>query len=143
MIIVLLILTLLILTIILSIIYLEGLQDQKFYEPFIYEAESLNPEEFDEFYNHQANLTKSYTRNKYDGPGVFVFYNQTKDKYYFGQGDPVIEKIQKQMTSDPNKSLQVEINHGDQIYIKMMLLEETKYETLDELEQVTRREFLA
>lgn len=143
MIIVLLILTLLILTIVLSIIYLEGLQDQKFYEPFIYDAESLTPDEFEEFYNHQANLTKSYTRNKYDGPGVFVFYNQTKDKYYFGHSESVIEKIQKQLTSDPNRPLQMEINHGDQIFIKMMLLEDTKYDSLDELEQVTRLEFLA
>lgn len=143
MILILLILTLLILTIVLSIIYLESLQEQKFYEPFIYETESLNLEEFRGFYHHQANLTKSKTKDKYDGAGVYVIYNRTEDKYHIGQGDLVIEEIHQQFEGEKNKDLQSEVNKGDQFFIKMMLLDETDCQTLDELEDITRSEFVS
>lgn len=143
MIFILVILTLLILTIVLSIIYLEDLQDQRFYEPFIYDSDSVNVEEFFDFYTHQGNISRSHTRTKYDGPGVYVIYNRTMDKYYFGQDEFVIEGINEQLTSDRNHELREELSDGHRFYIKMMLLEKTSCQTLDELEETTREEFLS
>lgn len=143
MILILVILTLLILTIVLSIIYLEDIQDQRFYEPFIYDSDSVNVEEFFDFYNHQGNISRSNTRTKYDGLGVYVIYNRTLDKYYFGQDELVIEGINDQLTTAANQELRRELSNGHRFYIKMMLLEETSCQSLNELEETTRLEFLS
>lgn len=143
MIIILVVLTLLILTIVLSIMYLENIQTKRYFEPFVYDMQGIALEEFDEFYDQKGNMTKSNLREKYDGPGVYILYNRTLDKYYFGQGEFVIEAINDRLDNEADTNLQTELHNQHDFYLKMMLLEETPFDTLAELEYMTRQEFLS
>src|SRR5699024_4799415 len=143
MIIILVILTLLILTLVLSIMYLENIQTERYFKPFVYDMKGIALEEFDEFYDQKGHMTKSNLREKYDGPGVYILYNRTLDKYYVGQGEFVIEAINDRLYNDVDKNLQMELHNQHDFYVKMMLLEETSFDTLAELEYTTRQEFLS
>lgn len=139
----LIVLTLLILATVISIVFLEDMQDQNYYKPFVYETVSLDLEDFHDFYNQKGNIFKSPAKDKFDGPGVYVLYNQTQDKYYFGQGDLVIEAIYDRLTAESNEPIVEEVSNLDQFYIKMLLLNETSYDNLADLETATRHEFAA
>lgn len=143
MIIILVVLTLLILTIVLSIMYLENVQTERYFEPFVYEERGITLEEFGQFYNQKGSMTRSSVHEKYDGPGVYVLYNRTLDKYYFGQGGLVIEAINERLEDEVDSNLQTELENQHDFYLKMMLLEETSFDTLAELEYITQKEFLS
>lgn len=143
MIVILIILTLLILTIVLSLAYIEEVQDQRFFESFVYDSESLNVDEFFEFYDYKSYFSRKTIHHKYDGPGVYVLYNYDLKKYYIEQSEQVIEAIYQQLDGELYSSVQAEIDEENRFDIKMMLLEETPYRSLNELESETKQEFLA
>ena len=134
-------LTILILATLISIIYIEDLVDRDYYKPFVYQTASLDLEAFHDFYQQKGNIFQSYAREQFDGPGVYVIYNHSQEKYYFGQGDRVIDSIYDRLTDEADQEIHQAITNFDDLYVKMMLLSQTSYDKIDDLLAVTKGEF--
>jgi hypothetical protein len=57
--------------------------------------------------------------------------------YYVGQGLRILDKVNNHFTGKGNADVYADFKYGDQFKIKMIALEKSRFETLDELEQNT------
>lgn len=68
--------------------------------------------------------------------GIYLIYNETKDKYYVGQGKRAISRCLSRFTNpkDNAKKIKVDYEFGDAFFINFIKYIDTNYDTLDELE---------
>lgn len=68
--------------------------------------------------------------------GIYIIYNETKDKYYVGQGKRAISRCLSHFTNpkDNAKKIKVDYEFGDAFFINFIKYIDTNYDTLDELE---------
>ena len=67
--------------------------------------------------------------------GVYVLYNQTKNMYYVGQGQRVLDRVNSHFTGKGNGDVYADYKYGDAFTITTFALEESGYSSLNELER--------
>jgi hypothetical protein len=96
----------------------------------------ISPEEF--FRIRNASLGgrgKKHISSRFDFPGVYILYNNTKKMYYVGQGQNVFNRVNNHFRGHGNGDVYADYKNGDKFSIKMISLENSGCETLNELER--------
>ena len=75
--------------------------------------------------------------NQFNFPGVYILYNDTKDMYYVGQGQKVLNRVNSHFTGKGNGDVYADYKYGDKFTIKMIALNKSGFTTLNELERHT------
>lgn len=73
--------------------------------------------------------------------GVYILYNKTKNKYYVGQGRRILNRVNSHFTGKGNGDVYADYKYGDEFTIKMISLENSGCESLNELERLMIAEF--
>lgn len=98
----------------------------------------LNPEEFFKMRNKSLRRSgKALTSNNYNFPGVYILYNESKNKYYVGQGNKALNRINNHFTGKGNGDVYADYKYGDNWKIKVIALENSGFNSLNELERHT------
>ena len=69
--------------------------------------------------------------------GVYILYNKTKNMYYVGQAKYIFDRVNAHFTGKGNGDVYVDYKYGDEFTIKMISLEKSGYNSLNELERHT------
>lgn len=98
----------------------------------------MTPEEFMEMRNTSfgGRGRKSYALTQ-NFAGVYILYNKSKDMYYVGQGKQVLNRVNSHFTGKGNGDVYADYKYGDEFTIRMIALENSGFETLNELERNT------
>ena len=75
-------------------------------------------------------LTKNFA-------GVYILFNKTKNLYYVGQGQKVLNRVNAHFTGHGNGDVYADYKYGDIFTIRIIGLENSGYATLNELERNT------
>ncbi len=70
-----------------------------------------------------------------DTVGVYVIYNQTKDKYYVGQAKRLIFRVNQHFTGHGNGDVYADYVYGDSFLIQLIPLIDSGYVDIDEMER--------
>ncbi len=70
-----------------------------------------------------------------DVVGVYVLYNESKDKYYVGQAKRLYFRVNQHFTGHGNGDVYADYKYGDAFRIKLIKLTESGCDDLDELER--------
>ncbi|PEK39208.1 hypothetical protein CN586_29070 [Bacillus toyonensis] len=73
--------------------------------------------------------------NNYNFAGVYILHNKSKDLYYVGQGKKVLNRVNNHFTGKGNGDVYADYKYGDYWTIKMIALEKSGFNTLNELER--------
>ncbi|GEN46737.1 GIY-YIG nuclease family protein [Alkalibacillus haloalkaliphilus] len=73
--------------------------------------------------------------NNYNFAGVYILYNKSKDVYYVGQGKQVLNRVNSHFTGRGNGDVYADFKYGDHWVIKMIALENSGFNTLNELKR--------
>lgn len=95
----------------------------------------ITPEEF--FAIKKEKIGKKSIANQYDFAGVYILYNNTKNMYYVGQSVNVFKRVSNHLTGYGNGNVYADFKYGDDFTIKMIALENSGFNTLNELERNT------
>ena len=68
-------------------------------------------------------------------PGVYILHNVSKDMYYVGQGQKVLNRVNNHFTGKGNGDVYADYKYGDVFTISIIALEGSGYDTLNELER--------
>lgn len=98
----------------------------------------MTPEEFIEMrkISFGGRGRKSYVLTQ-NFAGVYILYNKSKDVYYVGQGKQVLNRVNSHFTGKGNGDVYADYKYGDEFTIRMIALENSGFETLNELERNT------
>ena len=69
--------------------------------------------------------------------GVYILHNKTKNMYYVGQGQQVLNRVNAHFTGKGNGDVYADYKYGDVFTIKMIALDKSPFSTLNELERNT------
>lgn len=101
-------------------------------------ALEMTPEEFMKMratsFGGRGNPSYVLTKNF---AGVYILFNQSKDMYYVGQGKQVLNRVNAHFTGKGNGDVYADYKYGDSFTIKMIALENSDFNTLNELERYT------
>ena len=67
--------------------------------------------------------------------GVYILYNRTKNKYYVGQAQQVLSRVNSHFTGRGNGDVYADYKYGDKFTIKMIALKKSGYKSLNALER--------
>jgi len=67
--------------------------------------------------------------------GAYILYNQTKNMYYVGQGENIINRINMHFTGKGNGDVYADYKNKDVFLISYELLKNCPYENLNDLER--------
>lgn len=81
-------------------------------------------------------LTKNFA-------GVYILFNKTKNMYYVGQGKQVLNRVNAHFTGKGNGDVYADYKYGDIFTIKMIALENSGFQSLNDLERNTIRRYNA
>lgn len=81
-------------------------------------------------------LTKNFA-------GVYILFNESKNMYYVGQGKQVLNRVNAHFTGKGNGDVYADYKYGDSFKIRMIALENSGFDTLNELERYTISRFNA
>lgn len=95
----------------------------------------LTPQEF--FKMRNKRVSYKYVSSSYQFPGVYILYNRRKKKYYVGQAENVLDRINQHFTGHGNGDVYADYKYGDKFTIKTIPLKGSGYLTLDALEKDT------
>lgn len=70
-------------------------------------------------------------------PGVYILFNRSKNMYYVGQGKQVLNRVNSHFTGKGNGDVYADYKYGDEFTIKMIALDGSGFQTLNELERNT------
>lgn len=93
----------------------------------------MTPQEFFEMRNHRRG--RSFYSLTMNFAGVYILYNKTKNMYYVGQGQQVLNRVNAHFTGKGNGDVYADFKYGDEFSIKMIALEGSGFPTLNELER--------
>lgn len=96
----------------------------------------MTPEEFMQMRSYSFAGRKSYARTM-NFPGVYILHNKTKNMYYVGQGKNVLDRVNCHFNGKGNGDVYADYKYGDIFTIRMIGLENSGYDTLNELERNT------
>lgn len=98
----------------------------------------MTPAEFMEMRNYSfgGRGSKSYALSQ-NFPGVYILYNKSKNMYYVGQGKQVLNRVNSHFTGKGNGDVYADYKYGDEFTIKMIALDGSGFQTLNELERNT------
>lgn len=107
-------------------------------------VEELSPEEFFELRNYSfgGRGRPSYARTR-NFAGVYIIFNKTKNMYYVGQAQKILDRVNNHFTGKGNGDVYADYKYGDQFAIKMIALEGSGFSTLNELERCTIEKYKA
>ena len=107
-------------------------------------VEELTPEEFFKLRNYSfgGRGRPSYARKR-NFAGVYIIFNQTKNMYYVGQAQKILDRVNNHFTGKGNGDVYADYKYGDTFTIKMIALEGSGFETLNELERCTIQKYNA
>lgn len=98
----------------------------------------MTPEEFIKMRNTsfggRGRPSHALTRNF---AGVYILYNKSKNMYYVGQGKQVLNRVNAHFTGKGNGDVYADYKYGDIFSIKMIALENSGFNSLNELERNT------
>lgn len=96
----------------------------------------LAPEEFLKMRNKSfGGKGRALYSNNYNFAGVYILHNKSKDLYYVGQGKQVLNRVNNHFTGKGNGDVYADYKYGDYWTIKMIALENSGFNTLNELER--------
>ncbi|MDF2984941.1 MAG: hypothetical protein K0R50_451 [Eubacterium sp.] len=75
--------------------------------------------------------------SKYNFAGVYILLNETKNLYYVGQGQQVLNRVNNHFTGKGNGDVYADYKYGDDFTIKMIALENSGFDSLNDLERNT------
>ena len=103
---------------------------------------AMTPEEFADFRleKDSKGRTMSATHNF---PGVYLLHNETKDIYYVGQGERVLDRVNMHFTGKGNGDVYADYKFGDRFSIRIIGLKGSGFDTLNELERYAIEEYRA
>lgn len=79
---------------------------------------------------------KLYAETK-EFAGVYILFNKKKNKYYVGQGERVLQRVNSHFTGKGNGDVYADYKYGDPFTIRMIALKGSGFRTLNELERNT------
>ncbi len=98
----------------------------------------MTPEEFMKMRNTsfggRGRPSHASTRNF---AGVYILYNKSKNMHYVGQGKQVLNRVNAHFTGKGNGDVYADYKYGDTFSIKMIALENSGFNSLNELERNT------
>lgn len=101
-------------------------------------AREMTPEEFMKMrktsFGGRGNPSYALTRNF---AGVYILYNKSRNMYYVGQGKQVLNRVNAHFTGKGNGDVYADYKYGDIFSIKMIALENSRFDSLNELERNT------
>lgn len=99
-------------------------------------TEELTPEEFFELRNFSfgGRGRPSYARKK-NFAGIYIIFNKTKNMYYVGQAQKVLDRVNNHFTGKGNGDVYADFKYGNKFTIKMIALEGSGFSTLNDLER--------
>lgn len=71
-----------------------------------------------------------------DSVGVYVIYNQSKDKYYVGQAKRLLFRVNQHFTGHGNGDVYADYVYGDKFLLQMIPLSGSGFTDIDEMERV-------
>lgn len=101
-------------------------------------ANEMTPKEFMKMRNTSfgGRGRPSYALTK-DFTGVYILYNKSKNMYYVGQGKQVLNRVNAHFTGKGNGDVYADYKYGDIFSIKMIALNNSGFNSLNELERNT------
>lgn len=69
-----------------------------------------------------------------DFTGIYILHNVSKDRYYVGQGVRVIDRVSQHFMGHGNADVYADWKYGDQFMIKTIPLQQSGYQSLNDLE---------
>ncbi len=72
---------------------------------------------------------------QFNFPGVYILYNKTKEMYYVGQGKQVLNRVNAHFSGKGNGDVYADYKYGDAFTIQMIGLEESGFDSLNQLER--------
>lgn len=100
----------------------------------------LTPKQFFKLRNQLIGV-KSTERNhhstSYQFAGVYILHNQSKNMYYVGQAKHTLNRVNNHFTGKGNGDVYADYKYGDKWTIRMIALNESPFDTLNELERHT------
>lgn len=107
-------------------------------------ALEVTPEEFFKIRNASiGGRGNMHISTKYDFAGVYILYNYSKNMYYVGQGKKVFQRVNCHFTGHGNGDVYADYKYGDSFTITMIALENSGFDTLNELERNTIKTYNA
>ncbi len=97
----------------------------------------LSPEEFFVL----RNCTNAVNQVSSNFAGVYILHNKTKNMYYVGQGKNVFNRVNSHFTGKGNGDVYADYKYGNRFTIKMIALDRSGFNTLNELERNTIARF--
>lgn len=79
---------------------------------------------------------KLYAETK-EFAGVYILFNKKKNKYYVGQGERIMQRVNSHFTGKGNGDVYADYKYGDPFTIRMIALKGSGFKTLNELERHT------
>lgn len=73
--------------------------------------------------------------SKLNFAGVYILYNETKDKYYVGQAQKIFNRVNQHFTGKGNGDVYADYKYGDKFTIRFIKLSESGFRSLDDLER--------
>lgn len=67
--------------------------------------------------------------------GVYIIRNTTRNKRYVGQSQNVLSRVRTHLRGAGNGDLYADYAHGDKISVSVVLLQDSEYDNLDDLER--------
>ena len=67
--------------------------------------------------------------------GVYILYNKTKEMYYIGQAQSILNRVNAHFTGKGNGDVYADYKYGDTFTIRMIALENSGFNSLNELER--------
>ncbi|MFD2829960.1 GIY-YIG nuclease family protein [Corticicoccus populi] len=99
-------------------------------------AVEISPEEFLEIrkMNQRGRGELLYSKN-YNFSGIYILHNKSKDLYYIGQGKKVYDRVYNHFAGRGNGDVYADYKYGDKWMIRMVSLEKSGFNSLNELER--------
>jgi hypothetical protein len=98
----------------------------------------MTPEEFFKMRNKSfGGKGKRQYASNYNFAGVYILLNKTKNLYYVGQGQQLLDRVNNHFAGNGNGDVYADYKYGDDFTIKMIALENSEFDTLNDLERNT------
>ena len=102
----------------------------------------MTPEEFSAFRLEKDSKGRTMSA-AHNFPGIYLIHNTTKGIYYVGQGERVLDRVNMHFTGKGNGDVYADYKFGDSFLIRIIGLQGSGFDTLNELERYAIDEYKA
>ncbi|MGL5630459.1 MAG: GIY-YIG nuclease family protein [Mycoplasmoidaceae bacterium] len=102
------------------------------------QEEEITVEEFFKIRNKKLfyDGNKKYALS-HDFQGIYILFNKSKNMYYVGQSINIFKRVNQHFTGKGNGDVYADYKYGDIFTIKLLNLENSNFNSLNELENKT------